>query len=371
MAKRDYYEILGVERNASEGELKKAYRRLAFEYHPDRNQSPEAEEKFKEAAEAYDVLSNTEKRQIYDNYGHAGLSGQGFGGGFSNAEDIFSSFGSIFEDFFGFSSGGGGRSRSRRGADLRYDLELTFKEAVFGTEKEIEFERESPCKTCNGSGAKSPNSKKSCQTCGGMGQVRRSQGFFSVVVPCPSCRGTGSVITDYCPSCRGKGKIIEKRKVSVKVPAGVDDGIRLRISGEGGAGSDGSAGGDLYVFLSVKPSKVFTREESDVVVQRSIGIGQAGLGCTLSIKMLDDSEKQVEIPAGVQHGQRITLAGEGIPRLRGVGRGDLHVEILINVPKKLNKEQRAALEKYAELMGESVGTSSGGSKIFGKIFQGD
>ena len=372
MEKRDLYEVLGVERDAPEADIKKAYRKLAFQYHPDRNQSPEAEEKFKEAAEAYQVLADQDKRRIYDSYGHAGLSGHGFNTGFSNAEDIFSSFGSIFEDFFGFSAGGGrSSSRSRRGVDLRYDLELDFKEAVFGTEKEVTFEKEASCRTCKGSGAKSANAKKSCTTCGGMGQVRRSQGFFSIVVPCPNCQGSGSMITEYCPSCRGRGKVGETKKVKVKIPAGIDDGVRLRIGGEGQAGGEGSANGDLYVFLSVKPSKEYERDGTDVIVRQPIGIAQAALGCKLTVKMLDDKSREIDVPPGIQHGGRLTIPGEGIPRLRGMGRGDLHIEFHVVVPKKLNKEQRLILEKYAEIAREDVTSAEAGSSFFNRIFQGD
>ena len=373
MEKRDLYEVLGVERDAADADIKKAYRKLAFQYHPDRNNSPEAEEKFKEAAEAYQVLADQDKRRIYDTYGHSGLSGQGFNSGFSNAEDIFASFGSIFEDFFGFSGGGGGRSssRSRRGADLRYDLELEFKEAVFGIEKEVEFEKEAVCTPCKGSGAKSPNAKKTCTTCGGMGQVRRSQGFFSVVVPCPNCQGTGSMITDFCPSCRGRGKVSENKKVKVKIPAGVDDGVRLRVGGEGQGGGDGAANGDLYVFLAVKPSKEFERDGTDVIAHQPIGIAQAALGCKIKVKMLDDKMREIDVPAGTQHGQRHTISGEGIPRLRGMGRGDLHVEFQVVVPKKLTKEQRQTLEKYAEVAREETTVAEAGSSFFNRIFQGD
>lgn len=371
MSKRDYYEILSVDRNASEGELKKAYRKMAMQYHPDRNPgNAEAEDKFKEAAEAYEVLSNSEKRKIYDAYGHEGLSGQGFSGGFSDASDIFSAFGSIFEDFFGFSGGGGGRSRGRRGADLRYNLELEFEEAVFGVEKEIEFEKEVTCGKCDGTGAKPGTKKATCSTCGGAGQVRRNQGFFSIVVACPTCEGEGSVIKSHCPECRGKGRVSKSKKVNVKIPAGVDSGVRLRVASEGQAGADGGPAGDLYVFLDVAPSKYFQREEEDVVFNLSLGIAQASLGCKVEVPILGGKTMEIQVPPGTQHGHRITVAGEGIPHLRGVGRGDYIVQVKILVPKKLSKEQRALLERYAEISKEQV-QADGAGGFFNRLFQGE
>lgn len=367
MTKRDYYEVLGVIKTASGQEIKKAYRRLAMEYHPDRNQgNPEAEEKFKEASEAYEVLSDDNKRKVYDAYGHAGLSGQGFQG-FTDVNDIFSSFGSIFEEFFGFSGGGGGgRSSRRRGADLRYDLQITFLEAAFGVEKEIEFERHVVCKTCTGSGAKPGTTPIVCGTCRGAGQVRRNQGFFTMAVTCHSCQGSGTVIKDHCPQCHGTGAEAEKRKVKVKVPGGVDNGVRLRVSGEGEGGANGGPTGDLYVFLVVEDSKEFERDGEDVIFHRAIGIAQATLGCKIKIPTLDKGEMEVTVPSGTQHGERLTLAGEGIPKLRGVGRGDMHVEFDVVVPKKLTKEQREILEKYAAISQEDV--NHGQSGFFNRLF---
>ena len=366
MEKRDYYEVLSIDRNVTDAELKKAYRKMALKYHPDRNEgSAEAEEKFKEASEAYDVLSDSEKRRIYDNYGHAGLSGQGFSG-FRDASDIFSSFGSIFEDFFGFSSHGGSSSRRRAGADLRYDLDLEFKEAVFGVEKNIQFDREITCKTCNGSRAKPGTSNKTCTTCNGAGQVRRNQGFFSVVVTCPTCNGEGSVIKVYCPSCKGNGKVLEQGNVKVKIPAGVDDGVRLRVAGEGQQGSHGGLPGDLYVFLNVKKSPYFERDGSDVIIRRKLGIAQASLGCRVKVNNLEDQELEIDVPNGIQHGHRVSISGEGIPRLRGVGRGDLVVEFAVEIPKKLSKQQRSLLEEYARISGE--GKESEGAGFFNRLF---
>ena len=333
-----------------------------MEYHPDRNPGDTAaEEKFKEAAEAYEVLSNSEKRSIYDRYGHQGL-GQGQQG-FSDVNDIFSNFGSIFEDFFGFSGGGG--SRARRGADLRYDLEIDFEEAVFGVEREIEFERTAGCKTCDGSGAKPGTSRKDCTTCGGIGQVRRSQGFFAVQTTCPSCRGEGSMISDPCTSCKGHGLVLEPKTLTVKIPGGVDNGMRLRVSGEGEAGAQNGPSGDLYVVLSVKENNRYERDGHDVIVREPIGIAQAALGCTVNVATLED-QVEVTVPAGSQHGYRHTVQGAGVPRLKGLGRGDLYVEFHVVVPKKLNKEQREALEKFASLYGEE--TKGKDSGFFQRIF---
>jgi molecular chaperone DnaJ len=363
--KRDYYEILSVERTCTDGDVKASYRKMALKYHPDRNPGDkEAEERFKEASEAYEVLSDPQKRATYDRFGHQGLSGQGFSG-FQDVGDIFSSFGSIFEEFFGFQGGpGGGRGRARRGADLRYDLVIEFEEAVFGTEKELEFERATTCATCNGDRAEA-GGKQTCKTCGGVGQVRRSQGFFAVQTACPTCRGEGEQITKPCKGCAGRGVTMERKKISVKVPQGVDTGLRLRVGGEGEAGAGGGPAGDLYVVLHVKESKDFERDGEDLILTRRVGIAQAALGCKLSIPTLD-GEKSLDVPAGVQHGHRLTLAGAGVPHLRGVGRGDLHVQIEIAVPKKLTKEQRELLEKFAQVSGEEAAHGGG---FFQKIFK--
>lgn len=369
--KRDYYEILQVSRSASADEIKKAYRKMAMQHHPDRNaDNPEAESLFKEASEAYEVLADGEKRKIYDAYGHAGLSGQGYHG-FSNVDDIFSSFGSIFEDFFGFSTGGPGRGRRRvrRGADLRYDLALTFEEAVFGVEKEIEFEREAACNRCGGEGGEPGAGTATCTTCGGAGQVRRNQGFFSVAMECPTCHGEGKVVKKPCTACRGRGKTLEKKKVSVKIPPGVDQGVRLRVSGEGQAGGQGGEPGDLYVFLDIQDSDRFERDGTDIILTQPIAMTTAALGGTLKIPLLDGKEKEVEVPAGTQHGDRITLAGEGVPRLRGMGRGDFHIEFKVVVPRKLNRDQKEALQKFAALTEDTHAGSGPGffKSLFGDI----
>ncbi len=365
--KRDYYEILQVSRDADGSTIKASYRKLALQYHPDRNQGDKAaEDKFKEASEAYEVLSDAQKRSVYDRFGHKGLSGQGFHG-FSDVHDVFSSFGSIFEEFFGFSTGGGGR-RARRGADLRYDLTIDFEEAVFGVEKEIEFEKETACTPCEGTGAKPGTKREQCRTCGGIGQVRQSQGFFAVAVTCPRCGGQGSTVKEACEECRGKGIVNKKRQLTVKVPAGVDDGMRLRIGSEGEEGSQPGLAGDLYVVLRVRESKHFQRDGIDLTYVQKIGIAQAALGCQLKIPTLDD-ERTIDVPPGAQHGQRITLRGSGVPHIKGIGRGDLHVELEVVVPKRLSKEQRELLQKYAEIAGEdNLGSGSGGffQRMFGE-----
>ena len=359
MSKRDFYEVLGVERSASAAEIKKAYRQKAIQFHPDRNpDNPEAEAKFKEAAEAYEVLSNAEKRPLYDRFGHQGVNGQAGGQGFHDVNDIFSSFGSIFEDFFGFSGGGGGRQRARRGSDLRYDLEIEFEDAVFGLEKEIEFEKEAVCKACDGSGAAPGAKKVTCKTCAGHGQVRRTQGFFSVATTCPTCNGEGYTVSQHCKKCSGRGVVAEKKTVSVKIPGGVDSGIRLRVSGEGQAGENGGPSGDLYVFLEVKPNDRYEREGVDIVLKQPIGMAQAALGCKLKIETLE-GEREVQVSPGTQHGNRLSIAGEGFPRLKGVGRGDLYIELQVKVPKKLNHEQKELLQRFAEISQEEAGGKSG------------
>jgi len=359
--KKCYYEILSISKTAGGSQVKAAYRKAALQHHPDRNPGDEvAEAAFKEASEAYEVLSDEAKRSTYDQFGHQGLAGQGF----QDMGDVFSSFGNIFEEFFGFSGGGGGRGRGRRGADLRYDLQLEFEDAVFGAERDIEFERDVECTTCSGEGAPA-GGKSECSTCGGIGQVRRSQGFFSVQTTCPSCRGRGVTITNPCKPCKGQGVTKEKRTLSVKVPAGVDSGLRLRVSEEGEGGAGGGSPGDLYVILHVKDHEFFERNEEDIILSQKVGIAQAALGAKIEVPTLEGKEELI-IPPGTQHGHRVTISGQGVPHLKGVGRGDLIVEISVRVPEKMTKEQREALEKFAELSGEEV--HHGGNGFFSKLF---
>lgn len=369
MEKRDYYEVLEVSREASAGEIKKSYRKLALKYHPDRNQdNPEAEEKFKEASEAYDVLSNEDKKKIYDAYGHRGLEGQGFGGGFNDVNDIFSSFGNIFDDFFGFggAGGGGGRRQARKGADLRYDLEIEFEEAAFGVEKEITYERRVSCSDCTGTGSKS-GQKQTCNQCGGSGQIRRNQGFFAIAVACNTCQGEGSIVKDPCSPCRGSGLKPESKTVSLKIPTGVDEGTRLRVGGGGEGGGPHAENGDLYVFLNIKPSQHFERDGSDIYYPLAINIADAALGCQIDIPTLEGKTTSISVPSGTQHDQKITIREQGVPHFRGMGRGNLYVIVKIDVPKKLTSEQKELLEKFRETYGGS-NKAKGESGFFKSLF---
>lgn len=368
MAKQDYYELLKVQREASAEEIKAAYRKAALQHHPDRNQDdPHAEEKFKAVSEAYEVLSDQKKREIYDRFGHEGLSGRGYSGP-GNVDDIFSSFGSIFEEFFGFSGGGNarGRTRARRGADLQYELEITFEEAVFGVKKDISFHRRSECGECKGSGAKPGTKPVTCKTCGGDGQVRRSQGFFSVAATCPSCHGEGTMISDPCHKCKGRGHVSEKRQINVNVPAGVDSGLRLRVSGEGEPGSHGGPTGDLYVALNVKASEIYERDGFDIILKQDVSMVLATLGGDIEVETLK-GPKTVHVPAGTQFGDHITLSGEGVPHIRGSGKGNFIIIFEVKVPKRLNKQQKELLEKFAESFNETKSKKNGGG-FFQKIF---
>jgi molecular chaperone DnaJ len=354
--KRDYYEVLGVGQDADESTLKGAYRKQALKYHPDRNpDNKQAEDKFKEASEAYEVLRDPKKRQIYDQYGHQGIEGSGFSG-FGGFDDIFSSFGSIFEDLFGFSNGGGGgRSRARKGADLRYDLNLSFMEAAFGTETEIEVKKAETCATCDGSGCEPGTSPETCGQCQGSGQVSRNQGFFTVRTTCPRCQGSGQSISHPCQQCRGRGQVVASKKVSVKIPAGVDSGSRLRLNGEGEAGSLGGPHGDLYVFISVEPHEFFKRDNSDVICQVPISFVQAALGDSLTVPTLVDG-KTLKIPKGTQFGDIFRFRGEGIASLRSGRRGDQIMQVVIKTPTGLTKKQEQLLKDFAKLESNKIST---------------
>lgn len=346
--KRDYYEVLGVHRNASEDELKSVYRKLALKYHPDRNPGDrDAEEKFKEAAEAYEVLRDREKRSLYDQFGHAGLERTGFSG-FGGFEDIFSSFGDIFEDFFGFGTRGRTRSRAQRGSDLRYDLTLSFMHAAFGTETEIDVSKLETCPECGGNGCEPGHQPESCRQCGGAGQISRTQGFFTVRTSCPVCRGNGRVIARPCLKCRGNGQMQVAKRVSVKIPAGVDNGSRLRLSGEGEPGVYGGPPGDLYVFIHVQSHEFFERRDNDIICQASISFVQAALGDSITVPTLDGS-KILEIPKGTQPGDVLYFHGEGIPSLRTRKRGDQIIQVMIKTPTNLSKKQDELLREFAKL----------------------
>ena len=346
--KQDYYEILGVQRDVSDDGLKASYRKLALKYHPDRNPGDKnAEEKFKEAAEAYEVLRDPEKRRLYDQFGHAGLEGSGFSG-FGGFEDIFSSFGDIFEDFFGFGGRRRSSTRAQRGADLRYDLTLGFMEAVFGTENEINIEKMETCPVCNGDRCEPGTSPETCRQCGGMGQVTRNQGFFTVRSTCPVCRGEGQAISHPCGKCRGNGQVAVAKKVSVKIPAGVDNGSRLRLTGEGEPGRRGGPPGDLYVFLYVEDHEFFQRRDNDIICSIPISFVQATLGDKIKVPTLN-GDRKLQIPKGTQPGDVLYFRGEGIPSLRSGRRGDQIIQVEIKTPTHLSKKQEALLREFAEL----------------------
>ncbi len=364
MAKRDYYEVLGVPKNASKDDIKKAYRKLAIQYHPDKNAgNPEAEEKFKEATEAYEVLAEDKKRQAYDQFGFAGVEGMGAGaaGGdystvFRDFEDIFGDFSGIFDSFFG---GGtrrrrpGGRESVSRGSDLRYNLEISFKEAVFGAKKEISYQKHHTCNVCGGSGAESGSGRQTCPSCGGTGQVRRSSGFFSIASTCPTCSGEGFVIENPCKNCSGSGLEEKLQKIKVTIPAGIESGKRINIPKQGDAGPNNGPPGDLYVYISVTPHEHFERDGVDVYCMIPISVTQAALGAEIYVRTLDDKKIKVKIPAGTQNGKTLRLRSEGAPYLHNPNRrGDLYIKLFVEVPKKLNSKAKQLLQELGEVVGE-------------------
>jgi len=357
---RDFYEVLGVDRGCNDEELKRAYRKMALKYHPDRNPGDkEAEERFKEASAAYQVLSDADRRAQYDRFGHAAFDGFGGGGGFDfNAgfEDIFSG---IFSDFFGQPRSGRAQSRARRGEDLRYNLDLTFEEAAFGVEKSISLPRMATCETCHGKGAKPGTSPKQCAACRGSGQVRFQQGFFSIAKVCGQCNGRGSTISDPCPKCGGQGAVRRTQSLSVKIPPGVDSGSRLKLRGEGQAGAAGGPSGDLYVVIRVQDHPLFRREENDVICDMPISFPQAALGTDLEVPTLE-GKMRMRIPPGTQSGAVFKLKGKGVADLHGYGRGDHLVRVIIETPRKLTARQRELLEEFARMSGEEVHPMSKG-----------
>ena len=362
MAKRDYYEVLGVSREVSDEQLKKAYRQLALKYHPDRNpNNKESEEKFKEAAEAYEVLRDPEKRQMYDRFGHEGLKGAGIGG-FSGFEDIFSSFGDIFGDFFGFTSRSRTRTRARKGVDLRYDLQISFMEAAFGKETEIDVRRHEACPICETTGLKPGTSPSVCRYCDGQGEVSRSQGFFTISTTCNHCGGAGQVITDPCPNCRGQGRVQKKKRLTVKLPPGVETGSRLRLREEGDEGQHGGPAGDLYIVIQVQPHEFFERRGSDIFCQIPISFPHAALGGEAEVPTLEGSQA-MSIPPGTQTGEVFHLRGEGIPNLRGRGRGDQIVQVFIKTPTDLTPRQEKLLREFAEAGNESSSSSGNREEV--------
>lgn len=360
---RDCYEVLGLNRDANADEIKKAYRKLAIQFHPDKNpDNPEAEEKFKEAASAYEILSDPDKRARYDRFGHQGVNGAGAGQGFHNMDDIFSQFGDIFGDLFG----GGGATRSRRsnqprrGADLRYLTEITLKEVLTGLEKEIEFETDENCSHCNGSGADKNSQVTACNTCGGSGQVVARQGFFSMATTCPQCRGEGKLIKNPCRTCRGDGRVQAQRKIRLSIPAGVDTGTRLRVTGEGEGGLRGGPAGDLYVEIRVKDDEIFERDGDHLFAQLKVPYVKMLLGGTQTVATLAD-DQEIEIPRLCKPGSSVKLSGQGLPSLRGSRRGDIHFEIIPDFPSKLSSEEESLLKEIEALTDSgSSDKSSGG-----------
>jgi molecular chaperone DnaJ len=351
--KMDYYEVLQVERTASDTELKAAYRKLAMQYHPDRNpNNPDAEEKFKACSEAYQVLSDPDKRAAYDRYGHAGVgagaAGNPFAGGGPFAQgDIGDIFGDLFGEMFNMGTRGGRASRAQRGRDIKFDLRLEFEEAVFGIEREINIRRAEACEDCTGTGSEGGRQPESCQQCGGRGQIRTQQGFFSVARTCPVCSGTGSVVRHPCKTCRGDGRIPREHKVLVKVPAGVENETRIRYSGEGDAGKWGGPSGDLYVVLEVRAHKFFERDGDDLHCVMPISFPQAALGTELEIETLHGPE-MLKVPEGTQSGKEFHLRGKGVPHLNAHGRGDLVVEVRVQTPAKLTKQQKELMRQLSE-----------------------
>jgi len=357
MAKRDYYEVLGVSRDASESDLKSAFRKLARKYHPDVSDAPDAEEKFKEANEAYGVLSDADKRAAYDRFGHQGVRGPNGGPGFETVD--FSDFADIFGDMFGF----GGRSRTasrtapRRGADLQYQVTIPFKEAVFGADKEIEVTKDERCDTCGGDGAKPGTSPKTCPECQGRGEVRQTRqtllGSMVQVTTCPVCQGRGKIIESYCPTCSGRGKVRKTRRKKVSIPAGVDDGTRIRLAGEGQPGENNGPPGDMYLLVRVQPHKYFRRRDNDILLDLKVNVAQATLGAEVLVPTVD-GEVKLKIPSGTQPGKIIRMRGKGVPHLRSKSRGDQLVIVNITIPKKLDVEERELFEKLADKMDGKV-----------------
>ncbi len=363
--KRDFYEILGVAREADADTIKKAYRKLAMQFHPDKNPGDKAsEDKFKECARAYEVLSNAELRQRYDRFGHQGVDGPAGGGGphFQDVGDIFAAFGDIFGDFFGGAGGrGGSRSRTgpRRGSDLRYVMEIDLNDVITGVERPITFEAEEGCGDCEGSGAGPGSKPEACDMCGGRGQVVRSQGFFQMATPCPKCRGQGVEIKNPCKKCRGAGRVGMQRKILVKVPAGVDNGTQLRMTGEGEGGVRGGPPGDLYVDLRVADDPRFERDGSNLIGEIEVSYLQAILGGEIEVETLR-GKRTVSIPKSCQYGQQVKLTGEGLPSLRGARVGDLIYLVRVVIPKKLSKEEERLLRQIADSKGEKAAPERGG-----------
>lgn len=372
----DYYSLLGVARNASEAEIKSAYRKLAMKYHPDRNPgNKDAEDTFRKINSAYEVLSDAKKRQMYDQFGEAGVSGGqggGPGAGFNpfgagaGGVDVNEVFGDIFESFFGGQGGGhgggGGGRRARRGNDLKYEIDVSLEDAYAGLQKPLQFDRIENCETCGGSGAKSGSGVKKCSQCRGSGRVQFSQGFFSMSQTCPQCGGEGQVVENPCKDCRGAGRARKSAKLTLKIPAGIYDGATLRISGEGEAAGRGGQAGDLYVVVRVRPDPRFERKEDDLITERSLEIDDAALGTTLEVATIGGESTKIKIPAGVQHGALFRIRDKGMPKLHGKGRGDLLVRVRVAVPTELSAKERELLEQYRRARHKAGGHGDGGEQ---------
>jgi len=366
MAEQDFYELLGVDRQVNQGDLKKAYRKLAMQYHPDRNQdNPEAEAKFKEISVAYDILSDAEKRDAYDRHGHAAFQNGGGGGGFEGG--FGSSFADVFDDLFGEFVGGGRQQRggNNRGSDLRYNMDITLEEAFNGKAAKITIPTTSLCDGCEGTGAEAGSQPSTCATCQGHGKVRAQSGFFTIERTCPNCGGVGRVISNPCKSCAGAGRVEKDKTLSVNIPQGVEDGTRIRLTGEGEAGLRGGPAGDLYVFLALQPHEVFQREGANVYCRVPIAMTTAALGGDIDVPTLDGGRVAVSLPEGTQTGRQFRLRGKGMPHMRGRGQGDMFVQTMVETPVNLSKEQRELLEQFEDSLGDG-GTSPESEGFFKK-----
>ena len=374
MSDRDYYEILGVNKSATKEEIKKAYRKLAIQFHPDKNRGDDtAEEKFKEATEAYEVLSDDQKRSAFDQFGKAGVSGQPGGYGYrayTDFSDIFGDLGDVFSEFFGggggFPGGGGRQGGARRGSDLRYNVEISLEDAAHGKEIKIEIPRQESCDDCGGSGAQKGSGSTVCSLCQGLGHVRRTQGFFSVTTTCPQCKGAGNTIKNPCKSCSGSGLVEKKRTLNIKIPAGVESGSRLKVTGEGEAGPHGGPRGNLYVVTHIKRHSVFNREGNDLIVQIGIPITIAILGGDIEVPTIDGKNVKMKIPSGTESGQIFRLKGKGMPYMGGYGKGDQHVLIQVIIPKNINKKAKELVEELGKELNVNGSDATVFSRTIGK-----
>jgi molecular chaperone DnaJ len=365
MAKRDYYEVLGVQRGASDADIKTAFRKLAMKHHPDRNPGDkDCEHRFKEVNEAYEVLKDADKRAAYDRFGHAAFEhGAGAGAGFG--ADFASTFADIFDDFFGMGGRRGRAGGRERGADLRYNMEIALEEAYHGKTAQVRIPTSVTCEVCSGSGARGGAKPKACPTCGGQGKVRQTQGFFTLERTCPNCHGRGQVIDDPCPSCAGSGRVQRDRTLSVNIPPGVEDGTRIRLAGEGEAGTRGGPSGDLYIFLSIAAHGFFQRDGADLHCRVPISMVTAALGGELEVPTIDGSKTRVKVPEGTQSGRRFRLAAKGMPVLRSKQAGDMYVQVVVETPQSLTKRQRELLNEFEKL--SSKETQPEASSFFGKV----